>query len=80
MSDWMQRLQDAKQMLDAGLMTQQEFDALRKSIMSERGLGTVPPIPEPSSPLDGTKDTVVGADSFDDPLSGAEGTMVGGDP
>lgn len=43
MSDWKQRLQDAKDVLDMGLMTQSEFETLRQKIMEERGIHTTPP-------------------------------------
>ena len=78
MSDWMQRLQDAKRMCEAGLMTQQEFDALRRKIMAERGLDTIPPTSESPNPLDFSKNTRVDRNSFvSDPLSGAQDTVVG---
>ena len=87
MSDWKQRLKEAKEMLDLGGMTPEEFDVIRKGIMAERGFSSNPPVnvPTQADPLSGANSTQVGSsggmggmDPFAaDPLSGANATLVG---
>jgi parallel beta-helix repeat protein len=91
MQDWKHKLQQAKEMLDLGFMTQEEFDSLRKEALRSMGLstgGSKPPSDELSgktvmgTSLSATPDELSGKTSFVSPPSNTQnevqqGSLVG---
>ena len=78
MSDLMKKLKQAKELLDAGVLTQEEYEKKKAKYLSELGMGEEES--SQSDSLSGSQGSSVGDPFGVDPLSGAEGTMMGGDP
>ncbi len=75
MSDMMKKLKQAKELFEAGILSQEEYEAHKAQYLAALGMGGVgASVAEPPGAL---QEAGMGEDPFDDPLSGAQGTMLG---
>ena len=76
MSDWKTKLKEAKEMLEMGLLEQDEFDALKAELKQEalnamRGGGASQPVPSPAMPTGLSGATMIQPSTAHNPLAGA---------
>ena len=85
MSSPMEKLKQAKEMLDMGAIDQAMFEQIRNQVMTELGMNTQtpssPPPPPQSNPLGGSNSTMVGgASPFAQASQALGGNPLGGNP
>ena len=79
MSEVIKKLKQAKELLDAGVLSQEEYEAHKAQYLAE--LGMTPTGSTTGSPLGGSQKTLVDKSPLaDNPLGGSQKTLAEGSP